>query len=552
MRAARMLAWLLIPSLALAQANGQNSDPSPDATNLANEVKALREALLETQKQVTAQQREIEALKSGSKPVEGAPARIAEDTSTTAAAASTTATKAAQTSPAEQDTEHSSFKIGSLVFTPGGFIDFENIYRTTNTQSNIATNFGAIPYNNTAQGNVSEFRSTAQYSRLNLLITSKFGPHDVTGYIEADFSGNDATSVYQSVNGHTDRLRLFFADSRRGKWELLGGQTWSWITPNRNGLGPMPVDLAISYNEDQNLGVGVPYTRAAEFRAAYHFNDRWAFGVGIEDPNQYIGNYVALPAAFTSVGSQFDNGSQIGAPNAFPDILSKLAYDKRFSGGRHFHAEAVGLITGVHVSVKPLGETAYQSHRAVGGAGSVAASYEFSPKVRILTNAFWSDGGAHYLVATGPEAVIRPNAAGTDVTPSLLHAGAGSAGFEWYLTPKTAVAAYYGVDYYGRNFFPDTTNTAQPGTIIGFGGPGSPNTNNRSLQEATFDLVQTLWKHPTYGAFQYYVQYSYLTRSAWYVAPGQPDSAHLNMVYVGFRYILPSTSGDLARVARPQ
>ena len=25
-----------------------------------------------------------------------------------------------------------------------------------------------------------------------------------------------------------------------------------------------------TYNEDQNIGVGVPYTRAAEFRVAYH------------------------------------------------------------------------------------------------------------------------------------------------------------------------------------------------------------------------------------------------------------------------------------------
>ena len=29
--------------------------------------------------------------------------------------------------------------------------------------------------------------------------------------------------------------------------------------------------------------------RAAEFRAAYHPNQNWAMGVGIEDPNQYIG-----------------------------------------------------------------------------------------------------------------------------------------------------------------------------------------------------------------------------------------------------------------------
>ena len=163
--------------------------------------------------------------------------------------------------------------------------------------------------------------------------------------------------------------------------------------PNRNGQGPMPVDLALTYNEDQNIGVGIPFTRATEFRVAYHFNDQWAFGAGIENPNQFIGNFVALPAAFTSVGSQFDNGNQIGAPNAFPDILSKLSYDKQFSRGRHLHAETVGLLTGVHMAVKPLDGTSFRSHRAVGGGGAIAANYEFSPGFRILANMFWSDGG---------------------------------------------------------------------------------------------------------------------------------------------------------------
>jgi hypothetical protein len=77
-------------------------------------------------------------------------------------------------------------------------------------------------------------------------VTDKFAGTDVTGYIEGDFSGNDAPNVYQTVNGHTNRLRLYFGDLKRGKWEFLGGQTWSLLTPNRNGLNPIPSDLAIT------------------------------------------------------------------------------------------------------------------------------------------------------------------------------------------------------------------------------------------------------------------------------------------------------------------
>jgi hypothetical protein len=562
------LALLFLPGLMLAQTSGQDPNSSADSTNLAAEVKALRETLQQTQKQLANQQHEIETLKEQSKngpaavganqpsPTEGETG-VRDSASSSLLPAPVFPPDYVRQPPTQQSQEPAqsqvplgSIKLGDAILTLGGFVDFENIFRTTNTQSNIATNFGSIPYNNTAQGRVTELRTTAQFSRLNVKITENFHGNEITGYVEGDFGGNDAPGVYQSVNPHTNRLRLYFADLKRGKWEFLAGQTWSWLTPNRTGIGPMPPDLAITYNEDQNLGVGVPYTRAAEFRVAYHPNEHWAVGVGIENANQYIGGYVALPSQFTTVGAQFDNGANAGAANLMPDILSKVTYDRDFSG-RHFHAEVTGLFTGAQASVMPAGSTSFNKHNTFGGGGQIAANYELRPKLLLLGNAFWSDGGAHYLVATGPQLVVRPNPAGTDVSLSMVHAGAGSAGIEWIASEKEAFAVYYGADYYGRNFFTDTTNTAHPGTIIGFGGPGSPNTNNRAIQQVSFNWLQTFWKNPRYGALQSYVQYSYLTRAPWYVAPGDPKNAHLSMVYFGFRYVLPSTSGTLLRVPYP-
>ena len=556
---------LIVQGVVYAQSDPQKVDSSATNSEVATELQTLREALMQTQKQVAAQQQEIETLKARANagslsasnrpsPTEGE-ASVAGPASPSIQPVSLSTAAYVRQQPARQDQEKAQspvqgFKIGDAVLTPGGFVDLENIFRTTNTQSNIATSFATIPYGNTPQGNISEFRTTAQYSRLNLMVKDKYHGNDITGYVEGDFSGNDAPGVYQSVNQHTNRLRLYFGDFKRGKWEFLGGQTWSWMTPNRIGIGPIPADLAITYNEDQNIGVGLPYTRAAEIRAAYHANEHWAMGVGIENSNQFIGTFVALPAAFSSIGPQFDNGSQIGAANAFPDILSKITYDHNLSG-RHFHAEAVGLVTGAHASVKPIGEDSFKRHLAVGGGGQIAANYELLPKLTLLANAFWSDGGAHYLVATGPQLVVRPNAAGTDISLSMVHAGAGSVGLEWRASEKEAFAVYYGGDYFGRNFFPDTTNTAEPGTIIGYGGPGSPNTNNRAIQQATFDWLQTFWKDTRYGALQSYIQYSYLTRAPWFVAPDTPKNAHLNMVYFGVRYVLPSTSGTLLRVPYP-
>ena len=564
------IAPLFLASVVLAQDAGQDPKCSTNATNLAGEVQSLREALAQTQKQLAAEHQEIEALKANLKtgstiPASNGPSPSQGDERTSDLPSSMIeppqshevangGNKAiARQDDARQDPNQSAgtFRFGDAVLTLGGFADLENIFRTTNTQSNIATSFASIPYSNSPQGNVSEFRTTAQYSRLSAKVQENFRGNDVTAYIETDFSGNSAPSVYQSVNPHTNRLRLYFVDVKHGKWEFLGGQTWSWLTPNRTGIGPMPTDLALTYNEDQNIGVGFPYTRAAEFRVAYHANEHWAMGVGIEDSNQFIGGYVALPSAFSAIVSpQFDNGSQIGAANAFPDIISKLTYDRSFSG-RHFHAELSGLFTGAHASVKAIGASSFQTHGTVGGGGQIAANYELLPKLTLLANAFWTDGGAHYLLGTGPQVVVRPSAAGTDINLSMLHGGAGSAGLEWRATPKEAFAVYYGANYYSRNYFPDTTNTAHPETIIGYGGPGSPNTNNRSIQEVTFDWVQTFWSSTRYGALQTYAQYSYLTRSPWYVAPSDPKNAHLSMVYFGVRYVLPSTSGTLLRVPYP-
>jgi hypothetical protein len=465
MRGLRALCLLLVaPSLIWAQASPQKPDSSPSNPDVASELKAVREALLQTQKQLALQQREIETLKERAKTDQAASVRNEQPPSAIEAATHTAVPSSlgaaysavstnigkrpvAQGEGKENESPLSSFKLGDAVITPGGFVDFENIFRTTNTQDNISTPFATIPFSNTAQGHVTEFRSTAQFSRLNVKVTDSFGGNDVTGYIEGDFAGNDPGSVYQTTNSHTNRLRLYFMNLRRGKWEFLGGQTWSWLTPNRNGLGPMPSDLAITYNEAPDIGVGLPYTRAAEFRVAYHPNDHWAMGVGIEDSNQFTGNFVALPSAFAStISSQFDNGNQIGAANPFPDILSKVAYDTDFAG-RHFHAEVTGLITGAHTSVMPLGGSSFKSHTAVGGGGQIATNFELFRNFVLLANAFWSDGGAHYLVATGPQLVFRPNAVGTDMTPSMVHVGAGSVGFEWRLDPKNAFAVYYSADY---------------------------------------------------------------------------------------------------------
>ena len=56
----------------------------------------------------------------------------------------------------------------------------------------------------------------------------------------------------------------------------------------------------------------------------------------------------------------------------------------------------------------PVGARSFSSHATVGGGGDIAANYELFRNFTVLANSFWSDGGAHYLVGTGPQLVNAP------------------------------------------------------------------------------------------------------------------------------------------------
>jgi hypothetical protein len=424
-----------------------------------------------------------------------------------------------------------SFRIGGAEFTPGGFVDLSAIFRSTNVGSGIGTSFGAIPFNNTAQGQLSEVRFTSQLSRLSLKVTDQFGANNVTGYMEMDFNGNDAANAFTSTNPHTDRLRLYWIDLKRGKWELLAGQSWGWLTPNRVGLSPDPSDIFNTRNVDNNYQVGLGYSRAAQFRVAYHPNDHWGIGLAVENPEQFVGGAVTFPSAFSAaLTPQLNNGANTTTPNLHPDIIPKIAYDIDL-GGKHFHVEVAGLLTSVKALANPSGG---ESSTVTGGGVSAGLNYEVVKRVRLIATSFYSDGGGRYINALAPDAVVRP-----DGTISLVHTGSGVGGVEYQATSKTSFAAYYGGAYFQRNFFPDTTSTAKPKPFVGYGGPNSPSSANRAIQEGTLDWLQTFFKNPQYGTLQLNTHYSYLTRSPWFVAPAAPRNARLGVAFIALRYVLP-------------
>ena len=525
---------LLIPSLML----GQSAAPAPaqnfDDTRISQQIKGLQDAIARQQEQIQALQQELAMRKKA----ESEP-RLTNAALTTGAASTTTIvqeTEKAKESPL-------SFRIGGTDFTPGGFVDFTNVFRSTNTGSIVSTGFGGIPFSNTPQGHLTEYRATGQYSRFNLKVSGKYGANNVTGYIESDFNGNDAANVFVSTNPHTMRLRLYWLDLKRGQWEFLGGQSWGLLTPNRTGVSPAPSDLALTYSQDANIHVGIHHTRQGTFRAAWHPTDHFAWAFAVENPQQFTNGEVVVPTAFAGqLANQVDGGATTGVPNAGPDLATKLAWDST-PFGRKFHFELGGMFTTSKVAVLPIGgATKFAKHSGIGGGIEGALNFELVKNFRFITNGLWGPGVGRYLTGLGPQYVVTPIALSPtsfDTDVSMVHSGGGTAGFEVQAGKNTQIGTYYGGVYFQRNAFPDVTSPAATKPIIGFGGIGSATTNNRAIQQGSFEWTQTFWKNPQYGAVLLNTQVSYLTRAPWFVAPGAPKNAHLTMAYVALRYVLP-------------
>ncbi len=231
-----------------------------------------------------------------------------------------------------------------------------------------------------------------------------------------------------------------------------------------------------------------------------------------------------------AIGSEFNSTTQTSAvPNVHPDIISKLALD---NGKAHF--EVAGLYR-LFQSYNPVTNTKFYKPAA---GGSVNFNVEAAPGLRLIVNTFFSDGGGRYTGGLGPDLIVRP-----DGSISPVHAYSTVDGFEYSLRPKenpknleTLLYGYYGGNYFSRNTALDTSG------LIGYGVySNSASLNaNRTIQEATFGINQTLWKNPAWGDLKILTQYSYLWRDPWFVPNSNATrKATTNMVFVDLRYDIP-------------
>jgi hypothetical protein len=430
-----------------------------------------------------------------------------------------------------------SFRIGVADFTPFGFADFTSVYRSTNVGSGISTNFAGIPYSNTSAGQLSETRMSAQNSRLGLRIDSDLGDTKVLGYVETDFLGNAASTLNVSSNAATMRMRLYFADFRWKGWEFLAGQSWSMLTPNRTGISPIPGDIFYTMDMDIAYQAGLVWARQPQVRAVYHASGGITAGLSLENPDQYVGGAngapaVTFPAGFN--GAEVDSGSATTSPNQMPDVIGKLAYDTKVNG-LPWHAEVAGLYRSFKINTYTAGAAPVNSDSTASGVGgSFNVDLELVKNLSLVGNAYLSDGGGRYIFGQAPDLVVNPPDASGAYTISPLRSWSYLSGLEWKAAPQTTLFGYYSEIGIGR----DASRQAN-GSYVGYGYIGSPNSQNKAIDEVTLGATQTLWRDPARGALQVIAQASYVDRQPWYVASETPSDAHVGMLFVDLRYILP-------------
>ncbi len=518
-----MLALTFLP---IGQAQG--SDP--------NDIEILKAKLAEQQKQlevlrqsVDAQQKLIERMTTPAATPAPMPAEQA---------APAPAAQAPELQQAASPSAPLQLQIGNVSIMPVGFMDATGVWRNEAPGSGIGSSFGSVPFSNAVPGGkLDEMRFSPQNSRIGFRIDGDWKGLRFIGYNEFDFLGTSGSNAIGVTNGaFVPRLRLFWVDTRKGPFEFLAGQSWSMLTPNRTGISPLPGDIFYSQVTDVNYMLGLPWTRQPGFRFVFHApQDKVAFGLAFENPNQYMGGsgggpQITLPTALAGLlGTQLDNTSTsyLSTPNPMPDIIAKLAFDPT----KRVHFEVAGLVRDFKVYNLTTGQpTSGQTFSKIGAGGSVNGNFELFPNFRLVTNNFLSDGGGRYIFGQAPDLIIR-----ADGSISPIHTVSTVDGFEATVAKKTLLYAYFGGLWIDKNVALDANGT----TKIGYGFLGSANSQNHIEREYTFGINQTIWKDARYGAINVMGQYEYLTRNPWYIALNALNHASDSTIYFNLRYTLP-------------
>jgi hypothetical protein len=330
-------------------------------------------------------------------------------------------------------------------------------------------------------------------------------------------------------------------------WHILGGQNWSLVTLQNNGISPRseitPPQIDAQYVP------GFAWARQPGFRVVKDFNKELWLGLSVEQAQTTTSINGLLPGVTQTVNqaptSQFYSGTNYSL-NSTPDVVGKVAWEKKL-GDQKVHIEGFGIYRNFQArlgyntaAATALGRTPGNSTSTAtgGGGGGSIAIYDVVPKHLDLQASFMAGNGiGRYGSAQLPDVTSRQDGVLVGIPETMWLAGG-----TYHANKALDVYAFAGQEAERSKTYPINATTA-----VGYGTlPGSNNAGcvveGGSCSALTKDITQytggVWWKfyQGAFGRAQFGVQYSYTEKKAFADANGFAPKAKENMLFTSFRF----------------
>jgi hypothetical protein len=428
---------------------------------------------------------------------------------------------------------------GPLTISFGGFTALESVWRSKNETADIGSNFNTgIPYADSSNAYLDEFRESARQSRFALLVQGpEGGGWSAQSYLESDFLSGGVTSNSSESNSYTLRMRHFFGVLRNSdmNWYLLAGQDWSLATLSTSGtLDPRKEQIPLTI--DAQYVVGFNWTRNPQLRFVKLFGNVASVALSLESPQASFTGATPTTTVTTNPGV---GGGLLPSTNNYsldfaPDTIAKFAVDPGWG-----HYELYGMARGFRDRYEPTaGSVAGTDNTTWGGSVGAGMILPLTAQLSFQASALMGTGIGRYGSAQLPDVTVRP-----DGTLAAIREADVLIGVTYKPISTLTLYAYGGEEQAASASYDSAT-----GTLYGYGNPGYKN-NGCYLMTGTAAtcvantktdrqiVVGEWWKayQGTIGNFQIGLQYSYTDRVAFAGVGGAP-SANLNMGFASFRY----------------
>jgi hypothetical protein len=456
-------------------------------------------------------------------------------------------------------------KYKGISITPGGFLEAAAIYRSKNLESDMASSFAKIPFENAPLSRVEEFRGSARQSRFTLLAQGDINPTTQAAfYTEVDFLGAAQTANSNESNSYNPRIRVVYGtmDWNDLGWHMLAGQNWSLVTLNSKGITPRNEVSPTAI--DAQYVPGFAWARQPQLRITKDFDDKQLWiAASIENAQSTFtgtaGNQ--LPTGVSVVDLATGNGTINGAPvvtaafsglnsvntasfNKLPDFVGKIAFEPEIGGAHPLHIEGFGIYRQFYdqitvTAANTQGLTAGVGEKAESGGGwggSITATVV--PKILDLQASFMTGKGiGRYGSAQLSDATLNRDGTVAPIKETMFLVG-GTA----HVTPKVDIYLYggeeredsqistLGTTNYGFGNLANTVFTSAGCTTVG----GACSATVRDVQQITGGIWDKAFTG-SYGQIRLGLQYSHTWLNA-FSGGGYTPKTSEDMVFTSFRY----------------